>query len=278
MRVVVLVKQVPDIVSDRRLGDDHRLVRTERDAVLNEIDEGALETALRAGDALGATVVAVTMGPPSAAGVVRKALQVGASLGVHVLDDALAGSDAVGTARVLAAAVRLLAQEEGDGDGGVGLVVAGMAALDGLSSVVPALVAAELGWPVASFADSVEITPGDESQGAAVTVSRDTDAGEETLRATLPAVVSVTDTIASLRVPSFQTMLAARKATLRVLTAADLGLEPGERGGVGAAGARAVVTQAAPRPPRPAPEVVTRDGAAALVDFLAARGLLEVGA
>ena len=280
MRVVVLVKQVPDITSERSLGPDGLLVRTPTDAVLNELDEGALETALRAADVLGAELVAVTMGPEQASAAARKALQVGAALGIHVCDDALAGSDVVGTAGVLAAAISLLERE--DPANPVALVVAGMSALDGLGSVVPALVAAELGWPVASFAAEVVVEAGEaaaagDPAGATLTITRETEHGSERLRTSLPAVVSVTDTIAALRVPSFATMLAARKATLRTLSAADLGLEVSR---VGLAGARAVIGEAGPRPERPPVQVVTDTGHAgeALVDFLVQRGLVEVSA
>ncbi|TGO03987.1 electron transfer flavoprotein subunit beta/FixA family protein [Serinibacter arcticus] len=279
MRVVVLVKQVPDISSDRSLSSDGRLERTPTTAVLNELDEGGLETALRSADALGASLVAITMGPEQASAAARKALQVGAALGIHVCDDALAGSDVVGTARVLAAAIRLLERE--DPQDPVALVVAGMSALDGLGSVVPALVAAELGWPIASYSATVAIDAGDgtlaSAGGAHATITRATDHGSEELRTSLPAVVSVTDTIAALRVPSFATMLAARKATLRTLTVADLGLATDD---VGVAGARATIADARPRPPRPPVQVVTDTGSAGteLVDFLVARGLVEVSA
>lgn len=271
MRVVVLVKQVPDIVSERALGGDGLLVRGGADQMLNELDEGAIETALRSAVTLGAEVIAVTMGPDGAASAARKALQVGAASAIHISDPALAGSDAVVTARVLAAAIRLVSDE--DPGNPVALVVAGMSALDGLGSVVPALVAAELDWPVISFANSVELS----AAPAQITVTRETEHGSEHLRSTLPAVVSVTDTIAQLRVPSFASMLAARKATLRVLTAADLGFEAAQ---VGLAGSRATIVASAPRPPRPAPQVVqdSGQGAAALVDFLDQRGLLEAGA
>lgn len=270
MRVVVLLKQVPDIISDRRLNDDG-LVRDQADATLNEIDEGALECALRAAEVLGGSVTALTLGPASAAAVVRKALQVGAGSAGHLHDDSFAGSDVAGTALALARAVQVLDADD-DADP-VGLVVAGMAALDGLGGVVPALVAAELGWPVISFADTLEVRA--ESGQEHVVASRTTDDGEESLRADLPAVVSVTDTIATLRAPNFQTMLAARSAPIRELTAADLGLGAEE---VGAAGARVRVASAQPRPPRPAPTVVTADGAQALVDFVIERNLLEVEA
>lgn len=253
MRVVVLLKQVPDIVSDRELGDDGRLVRNPADAVLSEVDEGALEVALRAGERLGASVTAVTMGPAEAAAVVRRALQVGANEAVHLVNEALAGSDARGTATALADAIREL-----DGEDPVGLVVAGMAALDGLGGVVPALVAAELSWPALSYADEVEVT------ADSVRVNRTTENAREALTAALPAVVSVSDTVGTLRAPNFQTMLAARSAPIRELT--------------GSGGAMVRLLEWAPRPPRGEPVRVESDGARALVEFLDARGFLEVQA
>lgn len=265
MRVVVLLKQVPDIVADRHLDPSGLLERTPADAVLNEIDEGALEIALRAAQELGGEVIAITMGPASAAATVRKALQVGASTGIHLHDDLLAGSDAVGTARALGAAVRLLESE--DPASPVALVVAGMTALDGLGAVVPALVAATLRRPVISGATSVTVSADQ------VVATRDTAEGTETLRATLPAVISVSDTVAALRAPNFTTMLAARSAQVRVLTAADLDLAPNQ---VGLTGARAVVGEVHQHPARPPVQVLP--DAAALVDALAERGLLEVGA
>lgn len=271
MRVLALLKQVPDIVSDRRLDEAGRLVRDPDDAVLNEIDEGALETALRAADVLGGSVTAVTMGPASAEAVVRKALQVGAAHAVHLHDEAFAGSDAVGTARALAATVRMLDAE--DGAEPVGLVVCGMTALDGLGGVVPALVAAGLRWPIVGCADAVDISAAEDADPAHAIVSRVTENGKEVLRADLPAVISVTDTIAPLRAPNFQTMLAARSAPIRTVTAADLDLGEDR---VGGSGALARVIRSAERASRPAPIVVRADGARALVDFLAERDLLEV--
>lgn len=269
MRILVLVKQVPDITSDRSLTAEGTLVRESSQAVLNELDEGAIESALRAADALGTDgatveVTALTMGPAGAVAAVKKALQVGAGAAVHVSDEALAGSDAVVTARVLAAAARHLEETNGEP---FALVVAGMSALDGLGSVVPALVAAELGRPILSCATSLEVTP------ESVTATRETPTGSERLRAPLPAVVSVSDTIAALRVPNFATMMAARKVGVTTLTSADLGLQAGE---VGAAGSRTRITAHAPRPPRPPAQML--DGAGALVDALDERGLLEVGA
>lgn len=270
MRVLVLLKQVPDIVSDRRLDADGLIERNAADAVLNEIDEAALEIALRAATTLGGDVTALTMGPSGAVAVVRRALQVGARSAVHVCDDALVGSDAPATARALAAAVRVLEREDGE----LALVVAGAMALDGLGGVVPGLLAAELGRAVVSGAHSLDV----QAAPGQVVATRECDDGEEVLRAALPAVVSVTDTIATLRAPSFATMLAARTAPVRTLSVSDLALAPSQ---VGQAGSRVRVTSAAPRPTRPEPEVVVASdaevGARRVVDFLLARGLVGGG-
>ena len=182
MKIVVCVKHVPDVQADRRFTDDGLVDRTQGDGTLNELDENAVEAALALAEAHGGEVVALTMGPADAEDAVRRALQMGADQAVHVQDDALAGSDVFATAAVLAAAVRRLGE-----DAPVDLVVTGMAALDGLMSVVPSLLAAELGTSQATLAAELAVEDG------AVRVRRDLDDATEVVRAPLPAVVSVTD-------------------------------------------------------------------------------------
>src|ERR671917_219913 len=132
MNIVVLVKQVPDTYSERKLRDsDGVLDRDATDAVLDEINERAVEEALQLKEAHGGTVTVLAMGPQRATEAIRKALSMGADAAVHVSDEALAGSDAVGTARALAAAVRTV--------GDVDLVLAGNEASDGRSAAVPAM-------------------------------------------------------------------------------------------------------------------------------------------
>ncbi|GHG56905.1 electron transfer flavoprotein subunit beta [Flavimobilis marinus] len=270
MRIVVCVKHVPNIHSDRAFADG-RVVRGSADGSLNELDEHPLEEALRILEALdddaraASEIVAVTMGPAEAVDALRRAFQLGAHTGVHVSDDALAGSDYFATARTLAAAVRRLEQ-----DGPVDLVLAGMAALDGLGSVVPALLAAELGLPQLTNATSLTLADG------AATVQREVDGVTEELRAPLPAVVSVTDHINRPRFPNIKLIMAARTKPVTTWTLADLGLEPDR---VGVAAARAVVRSAEPRPEREPATVVTDDGTGdtggrALADFIIDRGLI----
>jgi electron transfer flavoprotein beta subunit len=253
VRIVVCVKHVPDIQADRALGPDGRLVRDGGDGTINEVDENAVEAAVvlaeqarAAGEE--AEVVVLTVGPDDAEDAVRRGLQLGADAAVHVQDEAVAGSDVFGTVAVLAAAVRRL-----DADAPVDLVVTGMAGLDGLTSLVPAALAATLDLPQLTLAASVALADG------VVTVRRDLDHATEVLAAPLPALVSVSDRANQPRYPNFQLIMAARKKPVTTLTLADLGVAPEA---VGAAGARTEVLEAAPRPPRTDRVLVTDDGQA----------------
>ncbi len=243
VKIVVCVKHVPDIQSDRQIADG-RTVRDGGDGTLNELDENALESALSLVEAAGeGEVVVLTVGPDDAVDAVRKGLQMGADEAVHVVDDAIAGSDAIATARVLAAAITHV--------GGADLVVTGMAGLDGLTSLVPAAVAALLDVPALPLAAQLEVT------GSTVRVTRHLDHASEVLEAQLPALVSVTDQANEPRYPNFKGIMAARKKPVTTLTLADLGLDATL---VGAAGARTEVLEAAPRPAREDRVLVTDTG------------------
>ncbi|MFD1212384.1 electron transfer flavoprotein subunit beta/FixA family protein [Arthrobacter sp. GCM10027362] len=263
LNIVVLVKYVPDTQFDRHLGGGaHTIDRSE--SILSELDEYAVETALqlieaRGGAKAGNAVTALTMGPAAAVNAVKKALQLGATDGVHLVDDALAGSDAAGTSLALAAAIRSL--------GPVDLVITGMASTDGETSLVPAQLAERLGLPQVTFAASLEI------DGGMVTARRDAGPQSETVQAPLPALVSVTDQINEPRYPNFKGIIAAKKKKVTELTLADLGLDAAQ---VGLAGAWTTVLAAEPRPPRSQGTIITDEGDAGirLVDFLASRKLL----
>lgn len=254
VRIVVLVKHVPDIQSERALGPDGRVVRDGGDGTINELDENAVEAALLLVEQHGGEVVALTVGPADAVDAVRRALQLGADAGVHVLDDAIAGSDVFGTVAVLAAAVRRL-----DAEAPVDLVLTGMAGLDGLTSLVPAALAAELDLPQLTLAS--ELTVIASASGWTARVRRDLDHATEVLEAPLPALVSVTDQANEPRYPNFKGIMAARKKPVEVLGLADLGIEAAV---VGDAGARTEVVDAARRPARENRILVTDDGDAGL--------------
>ncbi|HEV7169317.1 MAG TPA: electron transfer flavoprotein subunit beta/FixA family protein [Micrococcaceae bacterium] len=269
MNIVVLVKHVPDAQIERHLtGPGNAISRSE--SILSELDEYPLEAALqlaeeRGGPAAGNRVTAVTMGPAGAVAAVKKALQMGAYEGVHLSDDALAGSDAAATSLALAALIRHL--------GPVDLVLTGMSSTDGETSLVPAQLAARLELPQVTFAATLEITSDGGAGGHKLVARRDGDTYAETVEAVLPALVSVTDQINEPRYPNFKGIMAAKKKTITTLGLADIGLEPAL---VGSAGSWTAVESAAPRPPRTAGTTITDDGEAglALVDFLAAHKLL----
>ena len=266
MKIVVCVKHVPDIQSERALGEDGRVVRDGGDGTLNELDENAVEAALvlaagSEGTAGGSEVVALTVGPAEAVDAARRALQMGADRAVHVSDDAVAGSDVFGTVEVLAAAIRRL----GD-DGPVDLVVTGMAALDGLTSLLPAALAAALDLPQLTLATEVRV------EGGEVHVRRELDSASERLSAPLPALLSVTDAANAPRYPNFKGIMAARTKPVEVLSLADLGVDAAR---VGTAGARTRIVEASPRPQRENRVLVTDDGTAGvqLARFLVDAGL-----
>jgi electron transfer flavoprotein beta subunit len=262
MNIVVLVKQVPDTYSERKLdASDGRLDRDATDAVLDEINERAVEAALQIKEANdGSEVTVVTMGPDRATDAIRKALSMGADKAVHLSDPALAGTDTVGTAKALAALITAA-------DGGYDLVLAGNEASDGRSGATPAMVAEILGVPALTHAREVTV------DGSSVTVRRETDDGVTVLQADLPAVVSVNEKINEPRYPSFKGIMAAKKKPVSTLTLADAGIDAASVGGDGALSS---VTSAQPKPPKSAGEKVTDegDGGQKIAAFLVSQKLI----
>ena len=154
MKIVVCVKQVPDTWSEKKLAaSDSTLDRAATDPVMNEMDEYAVEEALKLQEAHGGEVTILCMGPDAATETVRKALSMGADKAIHVVDDALHGSDAVATSLALAKAV----EKAGDVD----LVLLGSESSDARMSVVPAMLAERLGYPQLTFAKEVTVDAGE---------------------------------------------------------------------------------------------------------------------
>ena len=263
MNIVVCVKYVPDAQSERTFRDSDKTVDREGvDGLLSELDEYAVEEALKIVEAAGeGEVTVLTVGPASAADAIKKALQMGAHAGVHVDDAAIHGSDAVATSLVLAEAVKKAT------GGTPELVLTGMSSTDGVMGVVPAMLAERLGLPQVTYAS--ELTLGD----GTVTIRRDGDTASETIEARLPALVSVTDQINEPRYPSFKGIMAAKKKPLQNWTLADLGLSADE---VGLSAAWTTVEDITARPPRQAGQIVTDegDGGAKLVEYLAGAKLV----
>lgn len=178
---------------------------------------------------------------------------------MHIQDDALHGTDAIGTAQVLAAAVGRL--------GDVDLVLTGMASTDAGTGLVPAMVAELLGLPHVGFVEELDLV------GGVATGARETEMTRERFEVTLPAVITVTDHINEPRYPSFKAIMAAKKKPVVAVSLADLGVEPAS---VGLGGAWSAVEHAERRPARDAGEVVKDDGDGGrrLVDFLVSNRLI----
>lgn len=256
MNIVVCVKYVPDATANRSFrSSDNTVDREGVDGLLSELDEYAVEEALKITESTEGEVTVLTVGPEQAAAAVRKSLQMGAHKGVHVSDDAIHGSDAIATSLVLAAALRRLHYD---------LVLCGMASTDGVMGLVPAMLAERLGIPGVTYAAEVGV------DGGRVTVRRDSDTAVETVLVSTPAIVSVTDQVNEPRYPSFKGIMAAKRKPVESWTLADLGVDASD---VGLDAAWTSVTSIEARPPRSSGTVITDDGdgGVRLTDFLAAQ-------
>jgi electron transfer flavoprotein beta subunit len=256
MNIVVCVKQVPDTGAERTLrAEDARLDRASADGLMNELDEYAIEEGLRLTEAHGGEVTILSMGPDQASETIRKALSMGADKAVHLVDDALAGSDALATSLALATVLRRT---------GFDLVILGSESTDARMGVMAAMLAERLGVPQVSLASKVEV------DGSAITIHRQTDYGYEVVEAALPAVVSVVEKINEPRYPSFKGIMAAKKKPVETLSLADLELDAAR---AGLAASATEVIDFAKRPPRQAGTIVTDegDGGVKAAEFLASR-------
>jgi electron transfer flavoprotein beta subunit len=253
MNIVVLVKQVPDSGSERNLtADDKTVDRASANNVINEMDEYAIEEALRIQEAHGGEVTILTVGPEQASESIRKALSMGSDKAVHVVDPAMHGSCALATSKVLAAAIGRLSPD---------LVLSGAESTDGRVQAMPHMIAEWLGIAALTGARKLTI------DGSTLTVERQTDEGYEVLTASTPALVSVWDTINEVRYPSFKGIMAAKKKPVQRLSLADLGIGADD---VGESGATSAVLEAGKRPARQSGVKVTDqgDGGTRLVEFL----------
>lgn len=254
MNIVVCVKQVPDTWAEKKLSAaDSTVDRESVDGVMNELDEYAVEEALKIKEAHGGEVTVLTMGPPKAAETIRKALSMGADKAIHLVDDALHGSDALATSYAMAQA---LGTTEWD------LLLLGSESTDARMGVLAPMLAERLGATQLTMARKVEVSDGK------VTIERQTDNGYDVVEGPTPAVVSVVEKINEPRYPSFKGIMAAKKKPLTTLSAADAGIDAGR---VGLAAAATAVTDAQPRPPKQKGQILTDegDGGRKLADFLA---------
>ncbi len=244
MNIVVCVKQIPDPAEPGALDPNTKTLKRDGKLILDESDSYGVEMALQLADAAGGgEVTLVSMAPNSETSGLRTALAMGAAKSVLVSDPALSGTDALGTAKILAAAIKRVE--------GADLILTATESSDGYTGTVPEQIAELLGLPSITFAKSIAI------DGGTVKVQRQTEAGYDECEAPLPAVVSVTAGVVEPRYPSFKGIMAAKSKPVDEVDCAALGIDPGSVGWAGG-GQEIVTVEAAPA--REAGEVVEDDG------------------
>lgn len=259
MHIMVCAKVVP--ATSVTIQIDPITKRMVRKDVTQELDPQAacaVEEGLRLMEKHGGSVVVVTMGREDAGVGIRSALAMGATSAIHLSDEALAGSDALGTAKALAAAIR---KEPFD------LVLCATESSDSYTGIVPGQVAQLLGIPALTFAKEMAV------EGKKITIKRQSEHGYDVVESELPALVTVTTGINEPRYPTLKGIMGAKKKEMKKYTAADLGLGPGE---VGESGAREKVLAVGRPPARQAGKVIKDEGDAGkqIVEFLASLKLV----
>lgn len=216
LKIAVFLKQVPDTDEVRMDEKTGTLIREGIGTVINPLDQNALELALSIRAAKGGSVTVLSMGPAQAELALREALALGADEAALLCDRAFAGSDTWATARTLAAGVRKT--------GPFDLVLAGAKATDGETGQVGPESAAMMGLPFVSNVCGVEILDG------CLIAVRSAEDGTERIRAPFPCLLTVVHEINEPSMPTLAGKMRARRAPVRVLSAADLDLNPAECG------------------------------------------------
>jgi electron transfer flavoprotein beta subunit len=260
VKIVVCIKQVPATGADKRYTDDLRLDRASAEAIINPLDEYAIEQALRlVDDGAVESVTYLSMGPDQAAEALRRALAMGGDDAVLVTDPALAGADEWATAKVLAAALDKLAPD---------VALMGMASDDARGSLVPGAVAAMRDVPLLSY--GAELKVGDGS----AQVRRLSAVGYDWIGAPLPVVATVTDQVGEPRYASLKGIMAAKRKPMETWSLADVGLSADDLRGA----ALTQVTDTRPPEEKPPTERIENlpapEAAAKIADWLAARKLI----
>ena len=255
MNVVVCVKQIPDPADPGALDPNTKTLKRDGKLILDESDSYGVEMALQLVDAAGGgEVTLVSMAPNGETAGLRTALAMGAAKAVLVSDDALQGTDALGTSKVLAKAIERAGQAD--------LILTATESSDGYTGTVPEMVAELLSLPSVTFAKSITV------DGSSVKVQRQTESGYDDVECPLPAVVSVTAGVVEPRYPSFKGIMAAKSKPVDQVGLGDLGVDAGS---VGWAGAGQEIVEIATAEARAAGTVVEDDGEAfqKIVDMLA---------
>lgn len=233
MDIVVLLKQVPDTETLIRIAEGGTAINTQDVKwIINPYDELAVEEGLRIKEAHGGKVTILTVGPERAVQSMRTALAMGADEGVLINDPAIQGSDALGTAKVLAAALRGMTYD---------VIIAGQRAVDVDGYQVPAGVAELLGIAQVSMVIKAEVTNGK------IKCERTVEGGTMVIEADLPALFTTQRGINEPRYASLPGIMKAKKKPLVTKSLADIGIDAGE---VGEAHAKCRITNLAFPPER----------------------------
>jgi len=244
MNVVVCVKQIPDPADPGSLDPTTKTLVRSGKLILDESDSYGVEMALQLVDAAGGgEVTLVSMAPNSETSGLRTALAMGAAKAVLVSDDALAGSDALGTSKVLAKAIERAGQAD--------LILTATESSDGYTGTVPEQIAELLGLVSVTFAKSITI------DGTTAKIDRQTESGYDEIECQLPALVSVTAGVVEPRYPSFKGIMAAKSKPVDEVKIADLGIDASS---VGWAGAGQEIVEVVTAPTRDAGEIIEDDG------------------
>jgi len=251
MKIIVIVKQVPEIALVNVDKNSGKVVYPQGPGVLNPFDSYAIEEALKIKEKQGAETIAVSVGGKESEVALREALSLGIEKAVLASDPLFENSDNQGIAKILAAALNKI--------GGYNLIIGGKQAIDSDDAMVPAALAARLGLPQAMFVRKI-----DNISESSVTLERTTEDGYDIIDVSLPAVISVVKEINEPRLPSLKGKMAAKKAVIEKLTAADLGLD-----GTGfGKNSPSKTEKASNPPPRPAGEIISGETPDEIADRL----------
>src|SRR3989339_357449 len=212
MDIIVCIKQVPDTTEVKINPETNTLVREGVPSIVNPFDENAIEAALALKEQHGGKVTVITMGPPQAKEALKQAVAMGADEVYLVSDRAFAGSDTWATSYTLSQAIKKI--------GNYDLILCGKQAIDGDTAQVGPGIAEWLNIPQVTFAVKIEV------DGTKVKAERLLEEVNEVVETTLPAMITVVKQINSPRLPSLKGMMRAKKAEVKMLSAADIGADP----------------------------------------------------
>jgi electron transfer flavoprotein beta subunit len=209
VKIVVCIKQVPDTAEVRINPETNTLIRDGVPSIINPYDMHAIEAGLQIREKIGGSVTAITMGPPQAEASLREAISMGVDAAALISDKAFAGSDTWATAYTLSKAIELL---------GADIIICGKQAIDGDTAQVGPEIAEFLGIPHVAYVRKV-----DDVKDGAIVVQRLMDDGFDVIESSLPVLLTVVRELNVPRLPSLKGKMAAKKAEIRKLTAADIG-------------------------------------------------------